>query len=300
MDILQISHVSKSFGSQKVINDLSFSVPEHSVFGFIGKNGAGKTTTMKMILGLMKTDSGEIFVNGEKVSFGQNDTNRYIGYLPDVPEFYGFMTPMEYLTMCGEITGMRRQEIKEKSEELLKLVGLCGAKKRIRSFSRGMKQRLGIAQALLNSPRLLICDEPTSALDPIGRKEILDILYSVKEHTTVIFSTHILADVERICDRVAFLHGGNIALSGEMKEIKKIRGGGDIEIEFSMPKDADSFLRIYEGGKRTEAAKVLVSRKNECEMAEVMKVLSQNNISIQRLEQLEPALEDLFLEVEGK
>ena len=217
MNILEISHITKTFGAKKVLNDLSFSVPEHSVFGFIGQNGAGKTTTMKIILGLLKSDQGEVFVNGEKVTFGQNSTNKYIGYLPDVPEFYGFMTPREYLTMCGQITGMHKEEISKKSVELLKLVGLEKENKRIKGFSRGMKQRLGIAQALLNSPKLLICDEPTSALDPMGRKEVLDILSSVKEHTTVVFSTHILSDVERICDRIAFLHEGKVALSGTLE-----------------------------------------------------------------------------------
>lgn len=313
MDILQISHVSKSFGGHRVINDLSFSVPEHSVFGFIGKNGAGKTTTMKMALGLLKTDGGEIFVNGEKVSFGQNAVNRLIGYLPDVPEFYGFMTAAEYLMMCGEITGMHRQEVKEKSSELLKRVGLGDTKKCIRGFSRGMKQRLGIAQALLNSPRLLICDEPTSALDPVGRKEILDILRSVREHTTVIFSTHILSDVERICDRIAFLHEGRIALSGDIEEIRNIRKDGDIEIEFSTPGDAKRFLRAYGNGAQEDMAKVIISpgsksgmaedlnsSGSEADMAKIMEVLLQNRISIRRLEQREPTLEDLFLEVAGR
>lgn len=170
MNILEILHITKTFGKRKILNDLSFSVPEHSVFGFIGQNGAGKTTTMKIVLGLLKSEQGKVFVNGEQVTFGQNNTNKYIGYLPDVPEFYGFMTPKEYLIMCGQITGMNKKEIAEKSAQLLKLVGLETENKRIRGFSRGMKQRLGIAQALLNSPKLLICDEPTSALDPVGRK----------------------------------------------------------------------------------------------------------------------------------
>lgn len=300
MDILKISHVEKSFGTKKVITDLSFSVPEHSVFGFIGQNGAGKTTTMKMILGLLKADRGEIFVNGEKVAFGQNRTNRYIGYLPDVPEFYGFMTPREYLDMCGRITGMDGDDIRRKSTELLELVGLEGGKKRIRGFSRGMKQRLGIAQALLNSPKLLICDEPTSALDPIGRKEILDILCAVKEHTTVVFSTHILSDVERICDRIAFLHEGNVALNGTLEEIKAIRKGNSIEIEFVRAEDADAFLNFYTDGKRTGKTKLLLAKKSEDDMLEVMHWLSENKISVQRLERLEPTLEDLFLEVAGK
>lgn len=300
MDILNISNISKSFGGNKIIDDMSFSVPEHSVFGFIGQNGAGKTTTMKMILGLLKADRGEIYVNGEKVTRGQNSTNKFIGYLPDVPEFYGFMTPTEYLTMCGEITGMSNQEIRKKSIELLKLVGLETANKRIHSFSRGMKQRLGIAQALLNSPKLLICDEPTSALDPIGRKEILDILSSVKEHTTVVFSTHILSDVERICNRIAFLHKGTLALNGTLEEIRSIRKGGSIEIDFFKREDADLFYHFYIDANRIGEAKLLLHKKSEKDMIEIMKCLWQNNISIQRLETLEPTLEDLFMEVAGK
>ncbi len=300
MDILKISHVSKSFGNNKVIDDLSFSVPEHSVFGFIGKNGAGKTTTMKMALGLLKMDVGEIFVNGEKVSFGQNHTNRFIGYLPDVPEFYGFMTPLEYLMMCGEITRMPRKQVKEKSAELLSLVGLAGVKKRIRSFSRGMKQRMGIAQALLNSPRLLICDEPTSALDPIGRKEILDILHSVKAHTTVIFSTHILSDVERICDRIAFLHEGRIVRSGTLEEIRGMRREDGIAVEFLKAEDASRFLGQYGDGAQGEGAVVTVYGKEGNAMERIMEVLLQNHISVQRIERLEPTLEDLFLEVAAR
>ena len=108
MDILSLSHVSRSFGKQQVVKDLSFSVPERSVYGFIGPNGAGKTTTMKMILGLLKMDSGHITINGQTVCYGQNNTNQYIGYLPDVPEFYEFLTPLEYLLLCGENTGMQR------------------------------------------------------------------------------------------------------------------------------------------------------------------------------------------------
>lgn len=168
MNILEIRHVSRRFGEHEVLKDLSFSVPEHRIFGFIGKNGAGKTTTMKLITGLLSADKGEILVNGKAVRAGENETNQYIGYLPDVPEFYDFMTPAEYLMLCARITGMKGQESRKRICELLKLVGLEDGKRRIHGFSRGMKQRLGIAQALLNRPLLLICDEPTSALDPIG------------------------------------------------------------------------------------------------------------------------------------
>lgn len=300
MDILKISHVTKTFGTKKVLDDLSFCVPEHSVFGFIGQNGAGKTTTMKIVLGLLESNQGGVFVNGEKVTFGQNNTNKYIGYLPDVPEFYDFMTPIEYLTMCGQITGMCKEEISQKSAELLKLVGLDMEHRRIKGFSRGMKQRLGIAQALLNSPKLLICDEPTSALDPMGRKEVLDILSSVKEHTTVLFSTHILSDVERICDRIAFLHAGKTALSGTLEEIKSIRNGERIELDFLTKQDADNFMNLYAGGEKTGRTKLLFSKRTKRDMLKMMACLSQNQIPVVRLERLEPTLEDLFLEVAGK
>lgn len=250
MDILTLSHVSKAFGKKKILDNLSFSVPEHTVFGFIGQNGAGKTTTMRMILGLLRKDGGEILVNGEKVVYGQNQTNRYIGYLPDVPEFYNFMTPVEYLALCGEITGMSRKEIQVRSAQLLEMTGLTkanAAEKKIHGFSRGMKQRLGIAQALLNRPRLLICDEPTSALDPVGRKEILDILASAREDTTVVFSTHILSDVERICDEIAFLHDGRIALQGTLEEIRQIYQGNHSE------RNLESLFMEIVGQEVTEA-----------------------------------------------
>ena len=145
MDILTIAGLGKAFGSQSVLDDLSFSVPEGSIYGFIGKNGSGKTTTMKIVLGLLPADTGEISVCGEKVHYGDTRTNRFIGYLPDVPEFYGFMTAKEYLRLCGDVTGMPSALIQTKSEELLDLVGLADVKKRIGTFSRGMKQRLGIA-----------------------------------------------------------------------------------------------------------------------------------------------------------
>lgn len=297
MNMLELSHVSKTFGENTVLEELSFCVQEHTIFGFIGQNGAGKTTTMKLILGLLRPDDGEIFVNGEPVGFGQTGTNQYIGYLPDVPEFYGFMTPMEYLTLCGNITGMKKEEIHDRADRLLELVGLDNVKKRIQGFSRGMKQRLGIAQALLNSPKLLICDEPTSALDPLGRKEILDIVSAVKQETTVIFSTHILSDVERICDEIAFLHKGRIALFGTLEEIKEIRKGAGLEIEFYKPEDAGLFAEKYPDGKRVGKRKLLYDGKTEKDMMRIMQTLVQNNIPIQRIEMLEPTLESLFMEV---
>ena len=152
------------------------------------------------------------------------------------------MTPREYLRLCAEVSGMTRKEADKRADELLEMVGLTKADKRIHGFSRGMKQRLGIAQALLGKPKLLICDEPTSALDPLGRKEILDILSAVRESTTVLFSTHILSDVERICDQIALLHHGEIALQGTMDDIHAMHKGAGFEIEFHRKEDLEALF----------------------------------------------------------
>ncbi|MDO3410341.1 ABC transporter ATP-binding protein [Saccharibacillus sp. CPCC 101409] len=297
MDMLTVSHVSKSFGENRVVDDLSFSVAEHTIFGFIGQNGAGKTTTMNMILGLLKAESGEIRVNGEAVRFGRTPTNAYIGYLPDVPEFYGFMTPGEYLDLCGKVTGMTRAQRERKSAELLDLVGLGGAHKRIQGFSRGMKQRLGIAQALLSDPLLLICDEPTSALDPLGRKEILDLLLHVKDRTTVVFSTHILSDVERICDEAAFLHRGRLALGGKLQELKSIRQSGGLELEFYSAAEAERFKALFPASGSLTALKLTLKQQTQEETRNVLRMLAARNIPVRRIERLEPELEDLFMEM---
>ena len=296
MDVLTIQNLKKNFGSKEVLCGLDLSVPEHSIFGFIGKNGAGKTTTMKAILGLLKADSGEIHVMGKKVRFGQTNTNRHIGYLPDVPEFYSYKTPQEYLTLCGEVCGMDKADIAARRKELLELVGLEQERHRIKGFSRGMKQRLGIAQALLNRPKLLICDEPTSALDPAGRKEILDILLTAKEQTTVFFSTHILSDVERICTEAAFLNDGKIAMQGTISELRNKRSSNGFIIEMEKKEVTDTLAKAFRKLQRTEE-NVLVYQGDEDHFFDIMKYISENKIPITKIERIEPTLESLFLEV---
>ena len=296
MDMLKIENLKKSFGDKDVLKGVSLSVPEKSIFGFIGKNGAGKTTTMKTILGLTKADEGRILVNGEKVVYGQTSTNRYIGYLPDVPEYYSFMNPSEYLNFCGEITGLSKSERIKRSNELLELVGLKDEKHRIKGFSRGMKQRLGIAQALLNKPKLLICDEPTSALDPVGRKEILDILMAVKDETTVLFSTHILSDVERICTDIALLNNGEVAIQGKLEDIKTLYRTDEYIIEAETEEASEKLTAAFSCLKKTGRT-ILEFKENQHSIYEVMNFITANKIPVLKIERLEPTLESLFMEV---
>ena len=299
MDMLRITGLHKRFGDKEVLRGLDLSVPEHSIYGFIGKNGSGKTTTMKTVLGLLRADSGEIIVNGEKVVYGQTDTNRYIGYLPDVPEFYPFMTAKEYLRFCGEIAGMSRVEVEERTKELLTLVGLADETHRIKGFSRGMKQRLGIAQALLSRPKLLICDEPTSALDPVGRKEILDILLAIKDQTTVLFSTHILSDVERICTDVAFLKDGVVNIGGKLSDIKTRYRSNEYMIETENDSDTVILRNAFPEVKEIDRNKVTFS-ENKYSASEILRFVADHRISLLKVERLEPSLEDLFMEVTEK
>ena len=209
------------------------------------------------------------------------------------------MNASEYLAFCGEITGMDRAEIAARSSELLELVGLQNEKHRIRGFSRGMKQRLGIAQALLNRPRLLICDEPTSALDPVGRKEILDILLAVRKQTTVLFSTHILSDVERICTDVALLGEGNISIEGKLSDIKTGYRRDEYTILTESRSDSEILCDTFSGITCDDQGILHFSESSHAHV-EILRFICDRNISILKIERTEPTLESLFMEVIDK
>jgi len=299
--ILELAGLSKRFGATRVIDDISLTVPRGSVFGFIGVNGAGKTTTMKMVLGLLRPDAGQITICGERVRFGQTPTNRHVGYLPDVPEFYPWMRPKEYLRFCGQIVGLPEATIRSRTGELLEMVGLRKVNRKIGGLSRGMKQRLGVAQALINEPQLLICDEPTSALDPIGRKEVLDILRQISATTTVVFSTHILSDVERICDRAAVLNDGKIALEGTLAELKAQHKTDAIRIEFANAADCARFCEaagaeLLENAQRSATELTLHVADVASAQRSALRLLESADILPVCFELVEPGIENLFLE----
>ena len=197
--MLNVNSITKSFENHKVLNGVSFSINNGEIYGLIGKNGAGKTTLMNIVAGLSKSDEGSY-------SIGDETATSSIGYLPDIPAFFDYLTAQEYI----DFLLMNVDRTKERKTHLLQLVGLKGNEK-IKSMSRGMKQRLGVASALVTDPQVLLLDEPTSALDPQGRHELMEILKQLKaDGRSIVLSTHILADMEKVCDKVGFLHDGVI------------------------------------------------------------------------------------------
>src|SRR6266568_999135 len=226
---LETSGLSKSYPAglfhrarRNALDEVSLSVPRGEVFGYLGPNGSGKTTTLKLLLGLLRPDRGSARV------LGMPHTDRAwryrAGYLPENPYLYDYLTPAEYLDYAGRLFGMPASERRERSRQVLQRVGLAeSARVPMRRFSKGMLQRAGLAQALLNDPELVFLDEPMSGLDPIGRHMVKEVILDLRSRgRTVFFSTHILADAESLCDRVALLRDGRLVTIGRLDEILRI------------------------------------------------------------------------------
>lgn len=307
MDALEIVGLGKRFGKLKAVDQLCLNVPEGSVYGFLGPNGAGKTTTIKMITGLSDITEGCVKICGKEVTFGSSIGRENIGYLPDVPNYYSWMKPTEFLSFCGELYRIEKKLLKSRIEELLNLVGLSDANRKIGGFSRGMKQRLGIAQALINNPSLVLLDEPASALDPIGRKDVMDIISKLAGKTTVFFSTHILADVERVCDRIAIIHKGKLVTNNTMEELRKNYSLKELQIELLKANTTVSFTEKLKNLpwvteiKESHDHIVRIAVKDMDEAAvRIPEVLSELHAGLTSMKVVEPTLEEIFMEVVGQ
>ncbi|MFL5279172.1 MAG: ABC transporter ATP-binding protein [Myxococcales bacterium] len=225
--IIAAEHLSKTFRvgfwgrKVRAVIDLSMEVRRGEIFGLLGPNGAGKTTTIKLLLGFVRPTSGRASVAGSPA--GSLASRRRLGYLPENPALYEYLNGIEYLRFAGRLAGLSRAEAATKAEVLLQKVGLAGrADRAIRRFSKGMVQRLGLAQALIADPEIVILDEPMSGLDPIGRKDVRDLIFSLRgEGRTVLFSTHILSDVEAICDRIGIIAQGRLTDCGTLSSLLK-------------------------------------------------------------------------------
>ncbi|MCL2360417.1 MAG: ABC transporter ATP-binding protein [Defluviitaleaceae bacterium] len=298
--------LTKQYKTTLAVNNIDLAIPKGCCCGFLGKNGAGKTTTLRMLVGLKRPTNGKISIMGQEQVFGVQSSLPF-GYLPDVPSFYGYMTGEEFLDLSGKLCNIPTAERKARVKSLLKQVDLSKTRARISGYSRGMKQRLGIAQAMINNPQVIFMDEPVSALDPIGRRDVVEIIRSFSD-TTVIFSTHILSDVEDLCDFVLIIEKGKIMAQDYMANLKEKHATGTAIIRFLNQDDAVAFRALAAGGglapeDRPNPTELLLHAKSgdvqELSKA-VTSMLHSGGIAMEYFGAHTPSLEDIFYEAIGK
>ncbi len=232
--------LQKKYGEKIVVHDVTIEVPAGEVFGFLGPNGAGKSTTMKMLLGLAAPTAGTARLLG--LPLGATEAKRRIGFLPEQFRFHEWLRGEEFLDFHGDLCGMSRTARRQRIPEVLELVGLAGrGRDRLRTYSKGMLQRIGLAQALIHDPALVFLDEPTSALDPIGRREVRDIIRSLKARgMTVFLNSHLLSEVETVCDRVAIVDRGKVVRYGPLEELLR----ESLEVELVLGPHDEALLHL--------------------------------------------------------
>ena len=309
MIAVRTEELRKVFGTILALDGLNLSVEEGTVFGFLGPNGAGKTTSIRILTGLAHATGGQAWVMGKDVSSNQHEIAQQIGFLPEEPAFYPWMTPREFLDYVGRVFSLPAVERTTRTKELLALAGLEeAAKRRIGGFSRGMRQRLALAQALFNRPKVLFLDEPASALDPVGRKEVLDFIESLRGQCTVFMSTHILADVERVCDTVGIIDRGRLVTAASREALLAQYAIPAFEIEVDAKSQA-ALMPWSEVVKREAwvktisvqgfVARVIVSDV-EAAKRDLLASITQAGLILSRYEVVRPSLEDVFLQLVGQ
>lgn len=303
MTAIQIENLVKTYGPVRALDGLSLEVERGSIFGFLGPNGAGKTTTIRILTGLAHPTSGKARVAG--VEIGRNGAlARRIGYLPEEPAFYGWMSAQEFLEYIGRLFGLNGSACRKRAEELLQKVGLWEVRKRrIRGFSRGMRQRLGIAQALVNQPEVLFLDEPASALDPAGRRDVLELIAGLRGQCSVFMSTHILADVERVCDTVGIIHKGRMVRVARQEELTSAYALPVFRVEVAANGGQSLTEWAAKIGREMMVEQVQVDgnavriRVRDVENARgwLLHALAESGLAVERFEALKPSLEEVFL-----
>ncbi len=296
--VLRIENLHKSFKTgfipkgKKILNGISLEVHGGEIFGYLGPNGAGKTTTIKCVLGLIFPDKGNIEIFGHSNLSMQ--AKEKIGFLPDNPYFYDYLTATEFLGFYSDLSLVKKQDKQTQIDSLLKLVGLeHAAALQLRKFSRGMLQRIGLAQALINNPSLVLLDEPLGGLDPLGRKEIRDVIVRLKEEgKTVFLSSHILQDIEMICDRVAILVEGRVINQGALQELVSEQVTvTEITLSGIQTEDLENLGERYSA----QGGRILLKVFEEEKIADVLRLVEAKKGKIHSLIPRTETLEDLFV-----
>jgi ABC-2 type transport system ATP-binding protein len=298
-DAIRIDNLQKKFRlgfipkTRQILKGITFSVREGEIFGYLGPNGAGKTTTIKCLLDLIHPDAGTIEIFG-RPHFSPR-SRQTLGFLPENPYFYDYLTATEFLAFTADLFGLDRMEKEERIARLLKLVGLeRAARLPLRKFSRGMLQRAGLAQALINDPKLVILDEPLGGMDPLGRKEIRDIIVRFKdEGKTVFFTSHILQDIEMICDRVAIIVGGRIVKEGALRDLVSERV---LFTEVTVSGLSPETFRGLGESISAQGDRVLLKVFDESKVDEVLELVHGQKGRLVSLSPRTETLEDIFVE----
>ncbi len=309
MDAIRCQALSRSYSEVLALKSLELSVPRGVVFGFLGRNGAGKTTTIRLMTGLARPSSGDAWIMGVKTTNGDDTAKMNFGYLPEEPAFYTWMTPREYLAYIGKLFGLNKDVRQTRIEELLDLAGLLdAAKRRIGGFSRGMRQRLGLAQSMIHRPPVLFLDEPTSALDPAGRKDVLEMIDRLRGETTVFLSSHILADVERVCDTIGVIHEGELLLVAGREELLATHALNVVVIEFDsndLPVSPLLLSRLEEISwissvvQEKNGLRIQVSDSNLAKKA-LLPLILESEVTVISYQWVRPSLEDVFLSISAR
>jgi len=299
--IIQTENLRKRYGKVRALDGLDLHVPAGSVYGFLGPNGAGKTTTLGILSGLRRADKGKAWMLGEAVRLDALGQRPQVGVLPEEPAFYPWMTPREYLRdFIAPLYRIERKQAAHRAGELLEQVGLQrAAERRIGGFSRGMRQRLGLAQALIHQPAVLLLDEPVSALDPAGRREVLEMIESLRGQCSIVLSTHILADVERVCDMIGIIDNGRMLLEERREDLLRryVLPIFEIETEDGLgawPEQARGIAFVEQVELDGRLARVHV-REIESARQALLASLAGSGLAVRRFELVTPSLEDIFL-----
>jgi len=309
MAAIRVEGLQKFFGPVRALDGLDLLVEPGTVFGFLGPNGAGKTTTIRILTGLAHATGGRAWVKGTEITANGHDVAGRIGYLPEEPAFYSWMTPHEFLDHVGRVFGLPTSERAARVKELLDLLGLTEVgKRRIGGFSRGMRQRLGLAQALVNQPEVLLLDEPLSGLDPTGRKEVLELIEQLVGQCTVFISTHILADIERVCDTIAIIAHGKLVIQSPREELLAQHATPTFEVEtdsgfeFALNGWAESLRKKnwVQSVSINELKSQVIVHEIETAKRELLPSAIQAGLVLTRYEMVQPSLEDVFLRLVGE
>ena len=298
MYALEVQHLSKSFDSLKAVDDVSFSVPEGSVFGLIGRNGAGKTTTIRMMMSIYLPDSGEVVLRGSKI--GQEFKDK-VGYLPEERGLYKKMKLMETLLFFSELKGKTGKEIVNRANEYLERFELSDRKNsKLEDLSKGNQQKVQFITTILHDPEFIILDEPFSGLDPINTDLLKDIILELKKkEKVIIFSTHLMDFAEKMCDHIAMIDEGKIILHGNLEDIKKSFGQRNVTIshvgDISFVKNSD-FIEKFESFGNVTSIRV----KSPPDIQELLKILVQKNIVIKKFDAEDISLHQIFVETAGR